>query len=365
MSSQRLRITQGEHRLISREGIRAPHLFQTSAGNLLLSFHVQADQHFAKRVNLISRDRGESWEQTPQRNHRELAWGETADGTVLAIDRDTFEQREGVSTGLYHRSTDGGLTWEGPLQTEVRIPATASQDYPASSAHYPEPDHVQFAFFRDIPAYYAEVVRTASRRRGFSFWRYTVDLDGRLVAAMQGRFHGDRNGRTVLVESHDQGQSWDFVSTIATDFTPYVDGMVEPVIRQVADGSLLAIIRRNTNHPLAQCRSTDGGRTWSEPELLVAHGVDPDLYLMENGVLAMTYGRPGIHIAFSADGCGHSWGWARPIADVRSSAYTGITEIETGRLLVTYDRVDGDQPRASRREDATSIWATTYQVERA
>ena len=133
----RLRIERGEDRIVNSEGVRAPHLFKLRNGNLLLTFHVQADMHFAKRKCFRSADNGETWQEDPQRNHREMAWGQTADGTVLAFDRDTFEKSPGVCLGTYNLSKDGGKTFTGPHITEVSINGSASEDYPVSPEHYP------------------------------------------------------------------------------------------------------------------------------------------------------------------------------------------------------------------------------------
>ena len=359
-----LRITRGEDRIVTEEGVRAPHLFRLRNGDLLLTFHVQADQHFAKRINLRSVDNGLTWRRDPQRNHREMAWGETEAGTVLAFDRDTFEKTPGVSVGLCCTSEDGGKTFRGAEECELRINRVCSQDYPLSPEHYPEEGHVMRAFFRPLPDFYKPVTERASHRRGFSFWRYILERDGKLLAAMQGRFHGDVCERTILVESEDEGRTWGFVSTVAYEHDKRLDGMCEPVMRQVADGSLVCVLRRGGKLPLAQCRSTDGGRTWSSPELLTAHGVDPDLLLLSNGVLACTYGRPGLHIMFSEDGCGRAWGYPTEIGSWRSSCYMGIVEQAPGKILLVYDRVKDDAPGASRNPDKCFIGATTIEVER-
>ena len=54
-------------------------------------------------------------------------------------------------------------------------------------------------------------------------------------------------------------------------------------------------------------RSSDNGRTWSEPERVASSSVTPHLVKLENGVVALVFGRPGVHVQFSADGC-RSWG---------------------------------------------------------
>ena len=358
-----LRIERGEDRIVNEEGVRSPHLFQLRNGDILMTFHVQSDMHFAKRKCFRSTDKGQTFQEDPQRNHREMAWGQLSNGAVLAFDRDTFEKEQGVMLGMYHRSDDGGKTFTGPHIAEVNINRTATSDYPLSPEQYPEKSHPQCDYFQPIPEFYRPVLDQASHRRGFTFWRYIFEHEGRLLNAMQGRFHADRGSRTVLVASEDEGKTWNYVTTIAYDHDPRIQGMSEPVLRQVADGSLLCIMRRGGREPLAQCRSTDGGQTWSEPELLAGWGVDPDLYLMSNGVLACTFGRPGLHIMFSEDGCGYAWGYHTVIGEWSSSTYMGITEIAPDTLLLAYDAKKSEDPALRRCDENCYIAATTLTVE--
>ena len=53
-------------------------------------------------------------------------------------------------------------------------------------------------------------------------------------------------------------------------------------------------------------RSADNGLTWSAPEPVASSSVTPHLVRLENGVVALVFGRPGVHVQFSTDGCG-SW----------------------------------------------------------
>ena len=357
-----LKIQRGEHRIVSHDGVRAPRLFQLANGDLLLTYHMHADIHFPRRECLRSRDNGATWQKEPQRVYKEMAWGDDGNGTVLAFERDTFEQREGVYLGAYYRSEDGGETFTGPHECALHIDGVASRGYPPSEAHYPEPEHPQHKFYCPLPAFYKPIVERSSLRRGMMFWRYMHKADGLWLATMQGPFYGDTGQRSILVTSDDDGATWRYLSTISYEYNKLVDGNCEPVMRRVADGSLLCMMRRGGKQPMAQCRSTDGGRTWSDAELQISHGVDPDLCLLSNGVLACTYGRPGKWIMLSEDGSGHAWGYHTEIAGGRSSGMMGMAEVAPGRLLIVYDDVIDDAPEAGRDADKCRIFATTIDV---
>lgn len=356
-----MKIEIGQHHEIPCDGMREPQLLRLTNGHLLLTFHTQADMHFSLRKALRSTDNGKTWQPDKPRTHREQAITNDNGPLVLAYDIYTFEKEPGTYIGSYFRSEDGGVTFSGPHTTTVHINRVMNVDYPTPE-HIPPDDHPLKKFYQPLPDYYKPTVQNASRRKGFSFWRYIVKQNGRWLAPMQGKFHGDNFYRTVLVASDDQGKTWHFQNTIATfeDGTPG-DGFCEPVIQVLPDNSLLCIMRRGGGLPLAQCRSHDNGQSWTKPQMLAAHGVDPDLCLMSNGILACTYGRPGLHIMFSPDGHGHSWGFHTPIGDWRSSTYMGIAEINPGELLLIYDKTQ-DLPGAGRDPKHCKICSTTVRV---
>lgn len=357
-----LLIDVGDHRVVSRTAVREPQVFRLRNGDLLLTFHVQPDMHFARREGLRSSDGGRTWAPDPQRSHREQAIGQAAGGDVLALDIYTFERTPGEYVGSYFRSGDGGATFTGPHETVVRVNRIVAQEYPTPE-HVPDDEHVLRKFYQPLPEYYAPTVAGASRRKGPAFWRYPIEHEGTWLAPMQCKFHGDRASRSILVASGDGGRTWDFVSTIAYDHEEQRDGYCEPALLVAADGSLLCIMRRGGLLPLGQCRSDDGGKTWAPPEYLAGHGVDPDVLLMSNGVLACTYGRPGLHIMFSEDGCGHAWGYRTQIGEWRSSSYMGIAEVAPGELLLVYDRA-GEGPGNARDPETCYVGSTTVRVER-
>ena len=117
-----------------------------------------------------------------------------------------------------------------------------------------------------------------------------------------------------------------------------------------SNGDVLCIMR----HGLWQARSKDGGKTWGPYKTLDVRGVDPDLCLMSNGILACSYGRPGNRIMFSADGTGKKWTDRVQIYEYKneSSGYTGICEVEPGKLLMVYDRHDAYPEHGGKRTTA-------------
>lgn len=198
--------------------------------------------------------------------------------------------------------------------------------------------------------------------------------DGSLIATMYGRYEPDEPFNCTLIRSADDGANWDYLSTIA--FDPNAgrerqgvgyEGFCEPVLTRVKDGSLLAVMRTGAFENMFQTRSLDEGKTWSPPENMGLKSVDPDLCLMRNGWLACTYGRPGLFITFSPDGCGYSWtapqlvfSGPRVHGRENSTCYSGVREIADGRLLVVYDENAQGSPW-----EATDNWinAVTIDVE--
>jgi len=85
-------------------------------------------------------------------------------------------------------------------------------------------------------------------------------------------------------------------------------------------------------------RSSDQGVTWSPPEAFTPNGVWPRLLQLENGVLALVSGRPGVQLRFSVDGKGKKWTDPFEILPTShgSCSYTGVLATGTDRFLVIY-----------------------------
>jgi len=106
--------------------------------------------------------------------------------------------------------------------------------------------------------------------------------DGRLLATYrEGADHVSSEGRLCVVDSADGGRTWG-PPRIAVD-GPYDDR--DPKLARLADGTVLlsyfvidwSTLPRHTTHGTYVCRSTDGGRTWSEPVLAGTSMAGPDV----------------------------------------------------------------------------------------
>ena len=159
--------------------------------------------------------------------------------------------------------------------------------------------------------------------------------------------------RSAIVKSTDGGRTWNYHSTIQA---PTTVSYTETAIVRCADGSWLAVHRSDSDtavQDLKQQRSTDGGLTWSTvvycPGLADTNGVDPNLMLMPNGILVLTYGyntgtAAGRHVrmAFSTDGNGTTWSndtqtFTGVSGSTESTGYTATWPVTAHRFVKVTD----------------------------
>jgi hypothetical protein len=316
-----------------------PHLFKMPNGDLHLVFHKDPDVDGAERVVLRSSDKGRTWSPLPVSVHRYEAVGVLRDGTVLVYDDYDFRKDGTVFVGQMSVSRDRGKTF-GPVEMAAfHRPANVSSRTMDAKA---------VANYRATSAQWSDQISHA-------LWRSVLEkCDGTLIACAHTLYRGDRKVRTICYQSSDKGRTWGDESTVAYDPTIAGEGFVEPVLSFCSNGDVLCVMRTDGHRPLMQARSADGGRTWQKPVPTGSLGVDPDLCLMSDGVLACSYGRPGNRIMFSADGTGRQWTDRIQIYEYKegSFGYTGIVEVEPGKLLFVYDRNDVYPEYAGKRTTA-------------
>jgi len=295
------------------------------------------------------------------------------------------------------RSTDGGRTWQGPtggfgvgaeplgdgsvLGLEYRcLPEKGSQGW------YTVGRSVSADGGRSFEKSEARVhVPRAKAAMGHAFhpgplfMRSIVERDdGSLVGLFAGWFQEDTAlcpygrgrpySRTYVCSSDDAGVTWRYGVTIGYDRIGS-EGYNEGSMRRLPDGRLLAVMRtgnerdlRCQDNPIMWSESRDGGRTWSPPRRTGLEGAYPSLAVLSDGQVALSYGRPGAMIAFSAD-AGRTWTDRTPVDATPYSGYTDVVEIGPGLLLVGFGTKDYLDPNTGQRSSQLRLARVRYRVE--
>ncbi len=219
------------------------------------------------------------------------------------IGQEVIRQWDGHWT---RRSTDGGQTWEPPVNSIATAP------------HGPIELH-----------------------------------DGRLLFVGNAELDGESS--LVSVESTDEARSWRLIGTVpvpeedAEDLTYY-----EPHPVELPDNRIVCLWRyqhreqsRQDSH-MRQTESGDGGKTWTVTQPTPIWGYPPHLIRLHSGDLLVSYGhrRPafGQRACISYDG-GQTWDIEDEIV-LRDDAhnddlgYPASIELERGELLTVYYQVD-------------------------
>jgi len=141
-------------------------------------------------------------------------------------------------------------------------------------------------------------------------------------------------------KSSDSGRTWDFLSQVYTtqEHTPnFAEGVCEPTMTVMPDGSFLMLMRTGGNNPSYMVRSTDGGVTWSDPVLFDTIGVLPQLLTLDCGVTISTYGRPIMKMRATSDPTGLTWEDPMTIPLKGGSChYTDLIKIDGNTALWIY-----------------------------
>ncbi len=197
--------------------------------------------------------------------------------------------------------------------------------------------------------------------------------DGSLLMSMYCRNQKgtvlERKYRSLVLRSTDRGKTWLYLSTIAFDTTEDVrgEGFDETSLLVLPNGKILSFIRSGASYqasigsfnnndpsvempfgyakqtPIYMSASIDGGKIWSNADPISPYGVWPNAVLMENGLLVVSYGRPGNWMMFSKDE-GKSWGPIIPfyhdLYPPDCSNYFSLAEVAPDILLVVYARTN-------------------------
>ena len=115
-----------------------------------------------------------------------------------------------------------------------------------------------------------------------------------------------------IFRSTDCGRSWNLLSRLDVDevtFNPaeHFEGLDEPMMSEMPDGSVVMLMRSGSGLPSWIVRSTDHCRTWSTPEKFDDIGVLPFLLTLDCGVTLASYGRNKLYLRATSDPSGMDW----------------------------------------------------------
>ncbi|MFI4910059.1 MAG: FG-GAP-like repeat-containing protein [Sedimentisphaeraceae bacterium JB056] len=273
-----------------------------------------------------------------------MAWRQIITSDVLCFDIEVFDcdvypDLFIAKTGYLHwyegNGTDGSYNWKGSMEIDSGINAVSIESI----------DNDEFVEKR----FNAQITSFSQDVSAFSFWRSIVQLsNGNLLATMYGMFDSDSYSRTIVVESDDLGQSWEYKSTVAyrSDSWMGTGGASEPVMVKLSNGNLLCVMRTGMipfdlegDCPMIYCISSDNGATWSSPNSLHTPGVGPDMTVLNDGSVLLSYGRPGVHLRI-ADATGNNWGTPFDIYEGSGCGYSGIRQAPDGAIYMIYGESD-------------------------
>jgi hypothetical protein len=193
--------------------------------------------------------------------------------------------------------------------------------------------------------------------------------------------------RSVLLKSTDNGKTWTLHSEITNPVT-HGKAFDETVVSRCANGNWIAVMRQqfptaSNYQPLMYSRSTDQGIHWTAPAYLPGLGnahtagddlnesSDPDLLLMSNGVLVLSYGRPNVHLAFSPDGNGTNWTNVQTTftetpgtLGAEATGYTAIVPVTGHRFIQFGDTGANWNYPANPSPNPFSIWSRYIDIVR-
>jgi len=330
-----------------------------------------------------------------------------ANGELLALwsmlpDIHVFAYQGGVS-----HSTDNGKTWTDPyavgnwfsvrhLLSDGSLRGVPYYIYPRPRGqartlathlitHFPGGRHEMVPFGVTVTGFPRPLTLHEVGSVAFNFDGNILDVGGRWLATMYGWLEGEKLSTLVLLVSRDEGRTWTYETTIAShaDTPGAPEGPDEASLVKLEDGDILCVYRVGSglSWNYRASRSSDAGRTWSKPEVLDGpFSVEPCVRRLTNGVLALSGGRPGLHLWLCTDGKGMRWqefdvqayhnrlcnaAWRMAEDGSQTTAYTEIIEIAPNRLLYLYDRVPlGWQAVPVESDERNMIFVLDITVER-
>ena len=320
---------------------------------------MQGDGFFDfRRIHPSARERRDNWttQITPM-----------PDGRLLLVWSSTTDTEVSRSNRIWHSfSTDDGETWSPP---ETLVESTDTEKI-LNTCCYTHTDGTVFVFFNIHTAGRIDLALQTSTDSAESWGtRRVLDsgaaqtgfLDnplrlrsGRIVLPVY--FNRPRDGAehwvgSVMI-SDDDGKTWRRGGEMNVDARR---GAMEPTIAELSGGDLYCLIRTTTGFHY-ECRSPDGGESWSEPTQSPFAGPEANgiLRRLANGNLIFVWDRNDVSqgrqtpryplcVALSEDDAA-TWPLQKMIETtygVKQLANHGVFQTKSGRILVPTSHFQG------------------------
>ena len=321
---------------------RMPKLFRMPTGETWLTFAIGEDVYRDQGMTspaFITTDKGKTWNRSKW-PHASICGmnpriSQVFDGEYLCIragkgitlDRGKFPKRVGQFPGYngfsVYRLEDCPQEWIDWFRDIKAVRwSSKTRKWSEESVKWDHPGQFIFSYNDGNPkggssqkVYFENpIVRHGKELLHADYWtQYQTDPDR--VPGSWGAY---------LMVSTDNGRSWTRRSTIFQ--ASKGDAVAEPVIEMNQNGEIVAVLRRDMGMqiPMYVLHSKDKGKTWTKPQTLFAFGVFPQLLQLGNGVLALSFGRPGVWISFSVDG-GYSWTEPQVVLEKGETSYAKLT----------------------------------------
>jgi hypothetical protein len=332
-----------EHQVIYTNGFRHEHpadLIQLKNGELLLMTR-EATEHISDDGDVVlvrSKDGGKTW----------------GERQVIAALKN-FDEREGCGIQLRDGTIIVGIFYNGLYRKDGTYLANAERERLLA-----EPNQRHLGAYiitsKDNGHTWSQPNFVDTQGMPFGSLEGPTDApiempDGSILMGVIGYSPaGDKGNRAaVMLRSTDQGKSWSYLSTMASDPGAKLGGFMEPGIVRTKTGRIVTGLRNHgTDHAIYVTYSDDDGKTWVPVRKTAMIGHPVDLIQLQDGRLMATYGiRPGRHTTpggiracFSTDN-GVSWDIKTEVA-IRNDflnwdiGYPESLQLADGRVLTVY-----------------------------
>lgn len=300
-----------------------PYLWKAPDGRLLYTFNAGQDSVTAygeEPICCISEDGGKSWKKVAKKEVDHLLGLQLPNGELLRFENQPSLPAEGMAlpqpvatsvkgfTAYAVRELPEGLckkTWEFTRMNEAHPKGVREQ----ATLNWP---NLFVSVAKDVLIQPHPAGRLRLAPDGSLWMPHYAPLG---IDPQTGKVDS-LHMSNYLLRSRDNGHTWDVAA-----YLPYPpetpedvrEGYTENDIAFAPDGSMLRLIRTHVNYakqafePMLITRSTDGARSWSEPEEFDFTGVWPALLTLPCGVTLATYGRPGLFLRATDDPSCRKW----------------------------------------------------------